>query len=167
MLRARPLDRSEYAEALDVPAFEDLPRSRQLRIAERLTRQGDYRAALVEALPESDGYDGPLRLAVDADVSDAEIGRTARELIFAYLADVAAFRGRRPRAGDRMSRRGIRCKRRPPSVPSGNAVLLVDARAPIPRLGTGLACGGLTLHHDHGRNGLIVSANSTAAPSRS
>ena len=93
MLRARPLDRSEYAEALDVPAFEDLPRSRQLRIAERLTRQGDYRAALVEALPESDGYDGLLKLTVDADVSDAEIGRTARELILAYLADVAAFRG--------------------------------------------------------------------------
>ena len=89
----RPLDPPEHAEALEVPAFEDLPRSRQLRIAERLTCQGDYRAALAEALPESDGYDGLLKLTVDADVSDAEIGRTARELILAYLADVAAFRG--------------------------------------------------------------------------
>ena len=93
VLRDRPLDPPEYAEALEAPAFEDLPHSQQLRISERLTRQGDYRAALVEALPESDGYDGLLKLAVDADVSDAEIGRTARELILAYLADVAAFRG--------------------------------------------------------------------------
>ena len=50
-------------------------------------------AALLEALPESDGYDGLLKLAVDADVSDAEIGRTARELILGYLQDVGEFRG--------------------------------------------------------------------------
>ena len=91
-LRDRPLDPPEYPEALEPPAFEDLPRSRQLRIAERLSRQATYRAALVEALPESDGYDGLLKLAVDADVSDAEIGRTARELVLTYLAEVAAVR---------------------------------------------------------------------------
>ncbi len=91
-LRDRPLDPPEYPEALEPPAFEDLPRSRQLRIAERLSRQATYRAALVEALPESDGYDGLLKLAVDADVSDAEIGRTVRELLLTYLAEVAAVR---------------------------------------------------------------------------
>lgn len=93
VLRDRPLDPPDYQDEPELPAFEDLPRSRQLRIAERLTRQAPYRAALVEALPESDGYDGLLTLAVDADVSDAEIGRTARELILAYLADVGAVRG--------------------------------------------------------------------------
>ena len=92
-LRDRPLDPPEYPEALEAPAFEELPRSQQLRIAERLSRQATYRAALVEALPESDGYDGLLKLAVDADVSDAEIGRTARELILRYLQDVGEFRG--------------------------------------------------------------------------
>ena len=92
-LRDRPLDPPDYPEVLEAPAFEELPRSQQLRIAERLSRQAPYRAALLEALPESDGYDGLLKLAVDADVSDAEIGRTARELILQYVAGVAAFRG--------------------------------------------------------------------------
>lgn len=92
-LRDRPLDPPDYPEVLEAPAFEELPRSQQLRIAERLSRQAVYRAALLEALPESDGYDGLLKLAVDADVSDAEIGRTARELILGYLQDVGEFRG--------------------------------------------------------------------------
>ena len=92
-LRDRPLDPPDYPEVLEAPAFEELPRSQQLRIAERLSRQAVYRAALLEALPESDGYDGLLKLAVDADVSDAEIGRTARELVLAYLQDVGEFRG--------------------------------------------------------------------------
>ncbi len=93
VLRDRPLDPPEYPDEPELAPFEELPRSRQLRIADRLSRQTCYRAALVEALPESDGYEGLLKLAVDADVSDAEIGRTARELILAYLAEVAAFRG--------------------------------------------------------------------------
>lgn len=92
VLRDRLLDPPDCPEVLEAPAFEDLPRSRQLRIAERLSRQATYRAALVEALPESDGYDGLLKLAVDADVSDAEIGRTVRELLLTYLAEVAAVR---------------------------------------------------------------------------
>ena len=91
-LRDRPLDPPDYPEVLEAPAFEELPRSQQLRIAERLSRQVPYRAALLEALPESDGYDGFLKLAVDADVSDAEIGRTVRELLLTYLAEVAAVR---------------------------------------------------------------------------
>ena len=93
VLRDRPLDPPDCPEVLEAPAFDELPRSQQLRIAERISRQGPYRAALLEALPESDGYDGLLKLAVDADVSDAEIGRTARELILQYVAGVAAFRG--------------------------------------------------------------------------
>ena len=92
-LRDRPLDPLDCPEVIEAPAFEELPRSQQLRIAERLSRQAVYRAALLEALPESDGYDGLLKLAVDADVSDAEIGRTARELILGYLQDVGEFRG--------------------------------------------------------------------------
>ena len=91
-LRDRPLEPPDYPEVLEAPAFEELPRSQQLRIAERLSRQVPYRAALLEALPESDGYDGFLKLAVDADVSDAEIGRTVRELLLTYLAEVAAVR---------------------------------------------------------------------------
>ena len=93
VLRDRPLDPPDCPEVLEAPAFDELPRSQQLRIAERISRQGPYRAALLEALPESDGYDGLLKLAVDADVSDAEIGRTARELILGYLQDVGEFRG--------------------------------------------------------------------------
>lgn len=92
-LRDRALDPLDCPEVIEAPAFEELPRSEQLRIAERLSRQPAYRAALLEALPESDGYDGLLKLALDADVSDAEIGRTARELILGYLQDVGEFRG--------------------------------------------------------------------------
>lgn len=92
VLRDRPLDPPDCPEVLEAPAFEELPRSQQLRIAKRLSRQVRYCAALLEALPESDGYDGFLRLAVDAAVCDAEIGLTARELILAYLGEVAAFR---------------------------------------------------------------------------
>ena len=91
-LRDRALDPLDCPEVIEAPAFEELPRSEQLRIAERLSRQATYRAALVEALPESDGYDGLLKLAVDADVSDAEIGRTVRELLLTYLAEVAGVR---------------------------------------------------------------------------
>ena len=92
-LRDRALDPLDCPEVIEAPAFEELPRSEQLRIAERLSRQPAYRAALLEALPEADGYDGLLKLALDADVSDAEIGRTARELILGYLQDVGEFRG--------------------------------------------------------------------------
>lgn len=80
----------EYAAA---PAFEDLPRCRQLDIAETICRRPSYHSALIEALPESDGYDGWLDATIDLNVSDAEIGRRARQLILDYLARVAAVRG--------------------------------------------------------------------------
>ena len=56
-----------------------------------------------------------------------------------------------------------------PGAAAGPAhvVVLIDAGVPILRLVTGLACAGLSLRHDHGRNALIVSAVSTAAPSES
>lgn len=75
------------------PAFEDLPRREQLNIAETVCRLPSYRSALTEALPESDGYDGWLSAIVDVNVSDAEIGRRARQLILGYLGRVAAARG--------------------------------------------------------------------------
>lgn len=74
-------------------AFEDLPRSQQLDIAETVCRRPSYRAALIEALPESDGYNGWLEAVIDVSASDAEIGRRARELILDYLGRVAAVRG--------------------------------------------------------------------------
>lgn len=80
----------EYSER---PAFEDLPRRRQLDIAETVCRREAYARALGDALPESDGYGAFLKLTIDPCVSDSEIGRTARELILAFLADVAAARG--------------------------------------------------------------------------
>ena len=48
VLRDRPLDPPDSPEVLEAPAFEELPRSQQLRIAERLSRQAVYRAALLE-----------------------------------------------------------------------------------------------------------------------
>lgn len=81
----------EYSPAL--PAFEDLPRFAQLDVAETVCRRESYRAALTEALPESNGYDGWLQAIIDVNVSDAEIGRRARELILDYLGRVAAVRG--------------------------------------------------------------------------
>lgn len=75
------------------PAFEELPRRQQLEAAETVCRRASYRDALVEAMPESASYDGFLKLAIDANVSDSEIGRVARELILGYLGRVAAFRG--------------------------------------------------------------------------
>lgn len=81
----------DYAPA--GPAFEELRRRQQLEIAETACRRTAYRAALIEALPESDGYDRWLTLTIDANVSDSEIGRVARELILSYLGRVAAIRG--------------------------------------------------------------------------
>lgn len=75
------------------PAFEALPRREQLGIAETVCRRPSYRSALMEALPESDGYDGWLTATIDVNVPDAEIGHRARELILAYLTGVAAVRG--------------------------------------------------------------------------
>ncbi|HEX5419643.1 MAG TPA: hypothetical protein VFY39_06565 [Gammaproteobacteria bacterium] len=75
------------------PGFEELPRPEQLDIAETICRRPTYRDALAEAMPESKGYDGWLKLIVDARVSDSEIGRVARELILAYLGRVAAGLG--------------------------------------------------------------------------
>lgn len=73
-------------------AFEELPRREQLDIAETVCRRPSYREALLEVLPESDGYDGWLSAAIDANVDDAEIGKRARELILTYLGRVAAVR---------------------------------------------------------------------------
>lgn len=75
------------------PSFEDLSRRQRLEIAENICGRPAYRDALTEALPESDGYDGFLKLAIDVNASDAEIGRRAREIILDYLERVAAVRG--------------------------------------------------------------------------
>jgi hypothetical protein len=75
------------------PSFEDLSRRQQLEIAETVCRRTAYREALSEALPESDGYDGWLTVAIDVNASDAEIGRRAREIILDYLERVADARG--------------------------------------------------------------------------
>lgn len=88
--RERPIDAPEYAVH---PAFEDLSKRQQLEIAETVCRRPAYREVLTEALPESDGYDRWLTLAVDVNCSDAEIGRRAREIILGYLARVADVRG--------------------------------------------------------------------------
>lgn len=88
--RERPIDPPELASG---PAFEDLPRREQLTIAETACARPAYRQALEEALPESDGYDGWLEATINVNVSDAEIGRRARELILEYLSRVAAVRG--------------------------------------------------------------------------
>lgn len=80
----------EYTER---PGFDELPYRRQLDIAETVCRREPYQRALGDALPESEGYERFLQLTIDPCVSDSEIGRTARELILAYLADVAAVRG--------------------------------------------------------------------------
>lgn len=86
----RPINPPEFPA---VPTFEDLPRRQQLDIAGTVCRRQAYRDALEEALPESEGYDRWLTLAVDANVADSEIGRTARELILSYLGRVATVRG--------------------------------------------------------------------------
>lgn len=92
LLRDDPV-RVSPPDEVDGLSFEDLPRREQFDIAETVCRQPTYRSALIEALPESDGYDGWLQATIDVNVSDAEIGRRVRELILAYLARVAAFRG--------------------------------------------------------------------------
>lgn len=75
------------------PSFESLPRSQQLEITQRVCERRAYQSALGDALPESDGYDRLLKLALDGSRSDADVGHRVRAMILDYLADVAAFRG--------------------------------------------------------------------------
>lgn len=75
------------------PSFESMPQAQRLEIAQMVSDRPGYETALQDALPESLGYDRMLRLALDNNRSDAEVGQRVRRLILDYLSDVAAFRG--------------------------------------------------------------------------
>ena len=71
------------------PDFESLPFGQRLDAADVACRRDLYRRALIESLPESDDYEGWLGKLLNSAVSDAEIGRRAREIVVAYLQRVA------------------------------------------------------------------------------
>jgi hypothetical protein len=92
MSRRTSDDPARAASPEDGPGrpFGDLSCTEQLDIAHTFCRQPAYRDAFIEALPESDGYDGWLKLTVDANVSDSEVGHAARALLGDELAEVLA-----------------------------------------------------------------------------
>lgn len=69
--------------------FESLPFGQRLDAAEIACRRTLYRNSLIEALPEWDGYEAWLAKLVNSSISDAEVGRMAREAVVAYLQRVA------------------------------------------------------------------------------
>jgi hypothetical protein len=75
------------------PAFEDCSKLQQLDAIEIACRSPFYVGARTEALPESDEYAEFLALLTDSCISDAEIGRRAREIVAKYLQACALRRG--------------------------------------------------------------------------
>lgn len=74
-------------------AFEDCSLLQQLDALEVACRNPFYVAARTEALPESDDYAQWLAQLTDSCISDAEIGRRAREIVAQYLQACALKRG--------------------------------------------------------------------------
>lgn len=74
-------------------AFEDCSLLQQLDALEVACRNPFYDAARSEALPESDAYSQWLAQLTDSCISDAEIGRRAREIVAQYLQACALRRG--------------------------------------------------------------------------
>ena len=74
---------------LEHPYFNELP------LAERLDIINEPRfcIAVEEAIFTSPEYETWLRQLTDSTVSDADVGRAAREIVCAYVAEVAEHRG--------------------------------------------------------------------------
>lgn len=73
--------------------FNDLPLIQRLdAICEKASVNVIYRMALDEALPMSDEYETWIRQLADSSVSDADVGRAARDIVCAYVAQVAQQR---------------------------------------------------------------------------
>ena len=73
--------------------YLDLPLARQLDAIEMACRRVTYQRARAEALPESNDYAQWLQQLTDSCVSDAEVGRRAREIVAHYMQDVAVLSG--------------------------------------------------------------------------
>jgi hypothetical protein len=76
----------------EVRDFNDLPLMQRLDSVQRAIKRPVYKLALVEALGESDEYPTWLAQLVDSTVSDADVGRSARDIVCAYIAEVAQRR---------------------------------------------------------------------------
>jgi hypothetical protein len=72
--------------------FNDLPLRDRLDAVSETIQRPIYKAALQEALCESDQYETWLRQLLDSSVSNADVGRAAREIVCAYIAEVAGHR---------------------------------------------------------------------------
>jgi hypothetical protein len=74
--------------------FNDLPLREKLDLAsDAALKNLVYRMAADEALPMSEQYETWMRQVMDATVTDADVGRAAREIVCAYVAEVAGHRG--------------------------------------------------------------------------
>lgn len=73
--------------------FNDLPLIQRLdAICEKASVNVIYRMALDEALPMSGEYETWIRQLADSSVNDADVGRAARDIVCAYVAQVARQR---------------------------------------------------------------------------
>jgi len=82
----------DWDARFDHPHFDELPLRERLDILQ----EPGYRLAVQEALFTSAEYETWLRQLTDSTVSDADVGRAAREIVCAYVAEVAAHRGKYP-----------------------------------------------------------------------
>lgn len=89
MIRDNPQRTAPPDTRLERPYFNELPLPERLDIV----NEPAYRLAVMEAIFTSSEYETWLRQLTDSTVSDADVGRAAREIVCAYVAEVAAQRG--------------------------------------------------------------------------
>lgn len=74
-------------------AFDDLALTDKLDILATKFKNSVYECAVIEALPNSDEYELWLHKLIDSSYADADIGRLARQIVCAYVSEVARCRG--------------------------------------------------------------------------
>lgn len=86
---ARAGDPEFGPEAAD---FNTLPLVQRLDSIQRAIQRPMFKLTLVEALAESDEYPTWLNQLIDSSVSNEDIGRAAREIVCAYISEVARLK---------------------------------------------------------------------------
>jgi hypothetical protein len=89
MIKDNPTRTASPDARLSRPYFADLPLPERLDII----NEPRFCIAVEEAIFTSPEYETWLRQLTDSTVSDADVGRAAREIVCAYVGEVAEHRG--------------------------------------------------------------------------
>lgn len=91
MISDNPARTGDVASGPLTADFNDLPLAQKLDIIrEKAARWIRYRMAAGEAIPMSEEYEAWVQRLIDSSITDAEFGRLTREMVCAYVAEVAA-----------------------------------------------------------------------------